>query len=144
MRRFITLIFILFIVEVNTQAQSCLPEGITFTTQSQVDSFQANYPGCTQVEGDVTIQEYGYDFRIYDLSGLNVLTSIGGDLSIIDNYYLTSLNGLNNLKFISGSLFIEGTIYGNPYLTSLSGLRLRLMNAKRESACCSYELKVYP
>jgi hypothetical protein len=36
-------------------SQGCLPEGITFTTQEQIDNFQANYPGCTEIEGDVNI-----------------------------------------------------------------------------------------
>ena len=34
-------------------AQPCLPEGITFTTQSQMDSFPILYPNCTEIEGDV-------------------------------------------------------------------------------------------
>jgi hypothetical protein len=33
-------------------AQSCLPEGITYTTQEQVDNFPANYPGCKVIEGN--------------------------------------------------------------------------------------------
>ena len=37
----------------------CLPEGITFTTQSQIDSFQVNYPGCTEIEGDLDLQGSG-------------------------------------------------------------------------------------
>ena len=36
-------------------SQGCLPEGITFTTQEEIDNFQANYPGCTEIEGDVII-----------------------------------------------------------------------------------------
>ena len=32
-------------------SQGCLPEGITFTTQEQIDNFQTNYPGCTEIEG---------------------------------------------------------------------------------------------
>ena len=38
---------------------SCLPEGITFTTQEQIDNFQINYPGCTEIEGNVMI--YGLE-----------------------------------------------------------------------------------
>ncbi len=38
-------------------AQSCLPDGITFETQAQIDSFQVNYPGCTEVEGNVVGNE---------------------------------------------------------------------------------------
>ena len=117
MRRFITLIFILFIVEVNTQAQSCLPEGITFTTQAQIDSFQVDYPGCTEIEGDVTIE--GDD--IVNLNGLNVLTHIGGDLNIgwdFNDFPLTSLIGLESLTSIGGTL----EIFGTTELSSLTGL----------------------
>lgn len=57
-------------------SQSCLPEGITFNTQEQIDSFQVNYPGCTEIEGGVLIE--GTD--IENLDGLEVITSIGGYL----------------------------------------------------------------
>ena len=50
----------------------CLPEGITFTTQEEIDNFQSNYPGCNEIEGDVEIN--GDD--ITNLNGLNVLTSM--------------------------------------------------------------------
>ncbi len=93
---------------------SCLPEGITFSTQAQIDNFQTNYPGCTEIEGDVTIN--GTD--ITNLNGLNVLTSIGGYLDIHFNNALTSLSGLDNLSSIAGYL----SIYGNDALISLNGL----------------------
>jgi len=64
-----------------------------FWTQSEIDDFQTNYPGCTELMGDLQIS--GND--IMDLSGLNVVTSIGGDLSIIHNDTLTSLTGLENI-----------------------------------------------
>jgi hypothetical protein len=106
-------------------SSSCLPEGITFTTQEQIDNFQTNYPGCTEIEGDVTISGY----NIANLNGLNVLTSIGGTLTIGVNGWmnnnLTSLTGLENLNFIGEDLLIGGTglgLPGNPNLTSLTGL----------------------
>jgi len=43
----------------NAISQGCLPEGITFTTQAQIDSFQINYPGCTKIEGNVNIKNSG-------------------------------------------------------------------------------------
>lgn len=66
------LIFYLSVVS----AQPCLPEGITFYTQTQIDSFQVNYPNCTEVEGSVLIE--GND--ITNLDGLEVLNAIGGYL----------------------------------------------------------------
>jgi len=100
-------------------AQSCLPQGITFTTQAQIDNFQPIYPYCTEIEGDVII--IGED--ITNLTGLSVLTSIHGNLKIGRNYgegnpSLNSISGLENLISIGGSL----SLYSNGSLTSLTGL----------------------
>ncbi len=70
-----TIILLLFSIKVFPQS-SCLPEGITFTTHEQVDSFQVNYPGCTEIEGDVIISGE----NITSLQGLNVVTNVGGFL----------------------------------------------------------------
>jgi hypothetical protein len=134
MKKIILLLAAITIGYANTNAQSCLSEGITFTKQAQIDNFQTNYPGCTEIEGDVTISGLG----IRNLMGLSVLTSIGGHLSIggssalasiggglfiggpddQGNPSLTSLMGLENLASIGGSL----SIMGNSTLTSLAGL----------------------
>jgi len=98
---------------------NCLPEGITFSTQEQIDNFQINYPNCTEIEGDVLIgKEYSGSSNITNLNGLNVLTSIGGELNIKHNDILPSLTGLDNLIFIEGSLVIRF----NDDLSSLTGL----------------------
>jgi hypothetical protein len=94
-------------------AQGCLPDGIIFSTQAQIDSFQINYPGCSVIDGSITI----YGNNITNLSGLNVLTSIGGNLQIENNCGLTNLTGLEYLTFIGGDLKLSNTC-----LTSLSGL----------------------
>ena len=84
-------------------SQPCLPEGITFSTQEQIDNFQTNHPNCTEIEGDVEIN----GGNITNLNGLNVLTSIGGDLEIDGNHSLVSLEGFDNLESDSiNSLFI--------------------------------------
>jgi len=95
-------------------SQPCLPEGITFTTQSQIDSFQIIYPNCTEIEGYLVIN--GSD--ISNLNGLNELTSIGGDLNISYNQLLTTLSGLDGLTSIGGEL----SLMRNYSLTSLLGL----------------------
>jgi hypothetical protein len=98
------LIFLMTISWIHSStAQNCLPNGIKIDTQSQIDNFQNNYPGCTQIDGNVEIS-YGYD--ITNLNGLNVLKYIGGALAIVYNPYLTSLMGLNNLTAIWGNLII--------------------------------------
>ncbi len=57
-------------------SQPCLPEGIWFETQEQIDNFQNNYPGCTEIMGTVLIE----GSNITNLDGLQVITAIGGYL----------------------------------------------------------------
>lgn len=94
---------------------TCLPQGITFSTQAQIDNFQTNYPNCTEIEGNVTIRGSA---DITNLNGLSGLTSIGGELRIERCSVLTNLTGLNNLTSIGGYLHI----YNNDALTNLTGL----------------------
>ena len=114
MKKFTIVVVALLFIQITASSQSCLPEGIIFATQAEIDSFQINYPNCTEIEGDVWIQ--GYD--ITNLIGLSVLNSIGGDLSILLNHALTSLTELDNITSIGGGLLID---YNNA-LTSLTGL----------------------
>ena len=119
-------LFILFTLHLSLftlhlSAQPCLPEGITFTIQEEIDSFQINYPNCTEIEGDVAI--YGDD--ITNLDGLSNVITIGGTLQIGNNIQwsganpvLISLGGLGNLSAVGGDLLI----LGNDILVDLSGL----------------------
>ena len=102
------------LVSGSVMAQSCLPDGIIFTTQAQIDNFQINYPNCTEIEGYVEIN--GCD--ITNLNGLNVLTTIGEGLYIDGDNSLTSLTGLEGLTTIE-ALWISNY---NASLTSLTGL----------------------
>jgi hypothetical protein len=94
-------------------SQQCLPDGIWFFKQNQVDSFQINYPGCTAIGGKVYIEG-----DIKNLIGLKGLKSIGGSLMIVDNDSLATLAGLDSLTTIGGLLNIRY----NEALTSLAGL----------------------
>jgi hypothetical protein len=95
-------------------SQPCLPEGIIFSSQAEIDSFQFNNPNCLQIQGNVTIS--GND--IVNLNGLNGITSIDGYLWIHDNPNLLSIAGLNSLSLIGSHLRIEF----NVALPSLNGL----------------------
>jgi len=98
----------------------CLPNGdYYFFSQADIDNFQSNYPGCTQLEGSVQIS--GSD--ITDLNGLNEVISIEENLNFYNNDALTSLTGLDNLDSIGGNLNIgDEDNGGNSALTSLTGL----------------------
>jgi len=144
MKKVLLIILSIFTFQNFLNSQSCLPEGITFLSQAQVDSFPINYPGCSEIEGFVTIgpanswdeidianldsliyihsivgylKVYNNDI-ISDLTGLDSLQSIDGDLLIETNSSVESLNGLEGLTTVGGIL----SIYSSNYLTSLSGL----------------------
>ncbi|MEZ5195602.1 MAG: metallophosphoesterase [Bacteroidales bacterium] len=98
--------------------QGCLPEGISFTTQQEIDNFQTNYPDCTEIEGNVQIE----GDEITNLNGLGVLTNIGGRLRFYTCTALPDLTGLENLTSIGGNLIIYSWPSATTILTSLSGL----------------------
>ncbi len=97
-------------------SQSCLPNGITLTTQGQIDSFAINYPGCTEILGNLYTEEESPG-AITNFNGLSPITKIDGALLIYDNEALTNLSGLDNLTS-AGSV----DIVTNPSLMNLQGL----------------------
>lgn len=103
-----------FLTTLSRPNQPCLPEGILFSSQGQVDSFNIHYPGCHQIEGNVDVS--GPDIK--NLDSLYTLLSIGGSLQITYVDSLKNLDGLKNLQTIGGTLLIFET----GKLTSLHGL----------------------
>jgi len=110
----IYLLFCILSLTLFSYSQGCLPEGITFTTQEQIDNFPSSYPLCTEIEGDVTI----HGDSINNLEGLSQITIIDGYLYIWSNDSLYNLMGLNNLVEIGGYL----ELVSNPELNDLSAL----------------------
>lgn len=94
-------------------AAQCPTGDITFSMQGQVDSFPVNYPGCSEMDSSMFIS----GSSIIRLDSLYPLKKIGGQL-IISGTVLSDLNGLNHLDSVKGSL----NVLGNPVLTSLTGL----------------------
>jgi len=117
MKHIVVVISVFFFVQLQIMSQSCLPDGINFYSQADIDNFQTNYPNCTEIEGNVTIGNDGYLTDINSLNGLNVVTSIGGDLHIITNENLTSFSGLDALEYIGGKFTIED----NDAITDFTG-----------------------
>ena len=106
-------------------SQPCLPEGIYFGCQEEIDNFQYNYPGCSEIEGNVTISTIP-PCIITNLDGLSVLNSIGGDLIIGMNPYLLGLSGLDNITSIGGDFRFNANHIVNDFeglgsLTNIGG-----------------------
>lgn len=137
-------LFLLVLSSLYSFSQTCLPDGITFISQAQVDSFQINHPSCSIIEGSVTIgPENSWDeIDISNLDSLIVLTTIEGNLKVWNNDLLANLSGLDSLSTIEGDLLIETNssienlvglenitniggmlrVYGGNYITNLNGL----------------------
>ena len=70
----------------------CPTTPITLSSQAEIDSFITDYPGCTQLAVNLTLD--GAD--ITDVTPLSTITEIEGSL-LINNTSLNSLNGFENL-----------------------------------------------
>ena len=93
MKKLSPTITLIFLIPFSVLSQPCLADGIAFSTQEKIDNFQTNCPNCTEIEGDMIINGFG----ITNLNGLNVLTSIGENLTLRHNASLSSLTGLDNM-----------------------------------------------
>lgn len=100
-----------------SEPTDCPPGDVMINSQADLEFFQAIYPNCTVIHGNLTIMGDSWYSEMEDLSGLENINSILGDLYITFNY-LTSLDGLNNLSQIAGDLII----IDNPMLTNIEAL----------------------
>ncbi len=97
---------------------ACLPYGLLLTRQSQLDSFNINYPGCSIVGGALRIGPEDPTDPITNLNALNNVTTIGERLYIGMVDSLPDLSGLESLTSIGENFQMNYM----PNLTSLSGL----------------------
>ncbi|MFD2571790.1 putative Ig domain-containing protein [Spirosoma soli] len=109
--RLLLLVLCLLCVGLTAQAQ-CPTGGVTLSTQAEVNAFPA---GCPNLPGTLTIS--GAD--ITNLNSLSALTSVEGQLRILNNTSLTSVSGLSALRQVGTSLIIQN----NAVLPNLSGLQ---------------------
>lgn len=94
---------------------TCPPGDVIFTTQTEVNNFLAQYPNCTQINGNLTIE--GWD--VTNLSNLGSLNSITGNLNMYLVNSSASLTGLQNITSVGGRVYIE---FQRPNVDYLSGL----------------------
>jgi hypothetical protein len=119
----------------------CPPGNIGLLSQSDIDNFALDYPGCTQLNNALGISGNS----VTNLNGLSQIEGIGttgaGGPLIISCPNLTNLSGLDNLTFVGGSVSIANTgitnfnglgslvnvrgtinIDGNPNIVDFTGL----------------------
>ncbi len=140
MKKFIQSLQFVFLFPILLSAQDCILDGFVFERQGQVDSFSINYPGCTEIEGTLSI---GYG--VENLQGLSGLTHIGGDLRFYNNVNLESFRGLESLLEIGGELAIVN-VHGISNLEGFGNLKrigesLRIWETELNTLHGLYELE---
>uniref|UniRef100_UPI0040492C95 hypothetical protein n=1 Tax=Flavobacterium sp. TaxID=239 RepID=UPI0040492C95 len=106
----------------NSNSGAGFLDTLVITTQEQLNAF-LNYPNCTNYPHHIIIVGNVNTSNIHDLSPLQNLVEIGGNLEIGNNHLLQNLNGLQNFTHIGGGLriFMAPSIE-NPQLNSLEAL----------------------
>ncbi len=117
--KYLTITIICLMANFGAFAQTCIPTGTSLVLNSQqdIDDFSYNYSGCTQIEGNLFIQDLTGD--ITNLDGLSAITSVGGYIYIRENHLLTDISGLSNITTLGDFIFM----YFNELLTNLDGLQ---------------------
>jgi len=102
MRNFISLFLLLLTFIAGAQ---CPPGNVYIQNQAHLDAFLINYPNCTQINGDLFINEVGGP--INSLSPLQNITTIQGHFGISNVFNLNDLSGLESLSFVGGFFAIN-------------------------------------
>jgi len=113
------LTFVLLSTFSYTSAQ-CPPGDVPLNNQAQVDAFIAEYPNCSEINGNLKIGAIGFGAysNIDNISGLGSINRIMGDLLIVNNNELTNIQGLSQLSYVEGNVHV----FYNEHLTNLTGL----------------------
>ncbi|HHB78657.1 MAG TPA: hypothetical protein ENK85_05440 [Saprospiraceae bacterium] len=111
-------IFILFFWALSIPLLQAQCSGyINLLSQSDVDSFPINHPGCTDFDGSIVIGSTSPN-DIQNLNGLSQLETISGAF-YVENTQLVDFSELTNLQLIDGPMAIRT----NNLLTSFNGLQ---------------------
>jgi len=126
----------------NVWAQECSNQDVTFNTQQQLNDFATLNPDCTNFVGNVTISDSPQqNDPVIDLTPLNKIRFVNGNLTIsncnslntlaglealgsvvgdfeISSLPINDLTGLEELRFVGNRFFLQN----NPNLTTLNGL----------------------
>lgn len=94
-------------------AQDC-PWDYYPTSQGEIDSFPLLYPNCHEIMGNLVLESND----ITNVDSLIQVTRVNGTLRVTRCDSLDSLKGLKSIKYIRNTLEIRG----NNLLTSLQGL----------------------
>lgn len=97
----------LIIVLISNIVKAQCPVDLVLSSQSDVNDFPTDYPGCSNVDGYLRVVEYGSG--ITNIDSLYPIDSIAGKFEVKYCWGLSDLDGLDNLSFIGGDFIINQT-----------------------------------
>jgi hypothetical protein len=100
---FFIVVFVVFLTQWGSSQVTC--PGATLTTQSEVNQYVADYPGCEVVTGSLQFYNSNGD-PISDVSGLSSLIQIQGDFAFSSITSLTDIS-FNSLDSVFGTFSID-------------------------------------
>lgn len=110
------------ILEMEVAAILCtggdFPDALTVNTQTELVNWAKRCH--TGIGGDLTIQCIGGNDPIVDLSPLELVTHVHGDLTVLNISKLKNLHGLHHMEYLEGSIAIRN----NRGLESLEGISM--------------------
>lgn len=128
MKKILLPVLFVFLFSNLSISQGCLPDGLILETQTQVDNFPSDWPGCSIIEGDLIVE----GGNIVNLDSLFSITIIEGDLQINSCYELQSVSGLSNIESVYGIRFYQTkrlkVIDCFSKITTLSGSLILMIN----------------
>ena len=110
MKKLITVAALLLFLMLNGVQAQCPTGNINLFNQSDIHSFVAAFPNCTELDGNLVLGKLNEPSDIYDLSGLAMLQFISGDVKIMGAPNLLTLDGLQQLQAIGGNLTITNCL----------------------------------
>ena len=105
-----------FVLATLSSFAQCPAGSVSLSTQAEVNAFPTTYPNCTQINGNFYIS----GANITDLTPLNQITSVSGEMAVYLCASILNLNGLQNLISV-GSLTVNGNALIND-ITSLQSI----------------------
>jgi len=90
-------------------AQDCPPGDVTITCQDELDAFEAQYPNCTQINGNFTLMDDEY--ACFGLTDPNfpALERITGHLRV---WTYLSADAFPSLQYVGGGIGTDDDFYG--------------------------------
>jgi len=160
--RIIYMLCLMLALSINCFAQ-CPAGTIILSSQSEVDDFATDYPGCITTNGSLIINtdsdindlsplsgienisgslvisgDFGDPSQLTNLDGLNIITL--NSLTIIENQALTEIDALSSVTTLQNGGI---AIYDNPLLTNLDGLANIVPEGNGNTGELDGNLKIY-